>query len=239
MSGTVILVHGAWSGPEDWRWVLDALPVDVRADAVDLVSHRRSDAHRSDDVAQIADAITAARPPVVVVGWSYGGSILSDLPAGDLGVRRLIYVSAVPGAPPDVHAGPPPGPDPDTTHLVFADDGTVALDNDWFLTCDPAIASMPPVVVEHLGAHPRRPMSLTALLEPQEAAAWRDTPTTVVVGATDGLITDAQRSWVIATIADTRITDCDHFIPFRQPHLIATAATEALLLLREPPAGTV
>ena len=238
MSGTVVLIHGAWSGPADWRWVLDALPVDVRTEAVDLVSHRRSDAHRSDDVAQIADVITAAGPPVVVVGWSYGGSILSDLPAGDLGVRRLIYVSAVPSAPPDDHTGPPPGPDPDTTHLVFADDGTVTLDNDWFLTSDPAVATMAPVVVEHLRAHPRRPMSLNAVLEPPSGAAWREISTTVVVGAADELITDAQRSWATAHIADTRVTDCDHFIPFRQPELIATAASEALRL-REPPTGTI
>lgn len=26
MNGTVILVHGAWSSPADWRWVSGALP---------------------------------------------------------------------------------------------------------------------------------------------------------------------------------------------------------------------
>ena len=100
----------------DRSWVADALPADIDVVAIDLASHRRSEATRSEDVAQGAAAITDVTPPVVVMGWSRGGAVLTDLPAARLGVRRLPYVAAVAGVPPDDPA--PPTPDAPAGRVV-------------------------------------------------------------------------------------------------------------------------
>lgn len=226
--GTAVLVHGAWSNPADWRWVVEALPADLDAVAVDLPSHRRGDATRADDVAEVAAAVADSMPPVVVMGWSYGGAVLTDLPAASLGVRRLLYVASVPGVPPDDPATPAPDAPADLSHVLLGD-GTAVLDNDWFLTSDPAVMTLPEDVVTHLRAHPRRPVSVTAILQPPQRAAWREVDTTVLIGASDDLVPAAQQVWVLANVQDTRLVNCDHFLIFREPRLLAAAILESLV----------
>lgn len=228
MSYEVILVHGAWSSPADWHWVEGLLVErDTQVNALDLVSHRRGDATRADDVEQLTAAVVSASTPPIVVGWSYGGSVITDLNVAQLNISRLIYVSSVPGLPPPEEQAAPPVPDIDVSHLVFGDDGTVVLDNDWFPTSDPAAATMPVNVIDHFRSHPRRPASLQALVAPQSHTAWRHANTTVLVGASDETISDAQRQWAIETIPDTQVVDCDHFIPMRQPEIIVDAIFQA------------
>ena len=97
MRGSVVLVHGAWSWPEDWRWVveeLDAKGVEVRA--VDLPSHRSSSAVRADDVALVENTIAELPEPVVAVGWSYGGAVITDINADNVNIARLVYVASMP-----------------------------------------------------------------------------------------------------------------------------------------------
>jgi pimeloyl-ACP methyl ester carboxylesterase len=92
-----VLVTGAWSPPEDWRLVIDSLRTrGIDVVAVDLPSNRQPDASRDDDVAEARRAITEAHRAVVVVGWSYGGVVISDAAAGQDNVVRLIYVAALP-----------------------------------------------------------------------------------------------------------------------------------------------
>lgn len=228
-SGDAVLVHGAWSSPADWRWVEDLL-VDggVRVNALDLPSHRSPHATRAVDVALLRDAVAGAPGPTVVAGWSYGGGVLTDLDVDGLDIVRLVYVSSIPGLPPTDDAEPAPAGDLDLTHIVFGEDGTTVLDNDWFPDSDPTMATMPSEVIDHLRSHPRRPMSLDAALAPAERAAWRDVDTTVILGRTDALTSEAQRRWAIDTIPDVRVVDSDHFIPFRQPQAIVDAIIEAL-----------
>ena len=223
----MILVHGAWSSPADWRWVEEPL-VERGLDvvALDLVSHRDATATRADDVEQVAAAVAGAPTPPVVVGWSYGGSVLTDLDLTSLRVARLVYVAAVPGLPPgDDHVAPPDA-EVDVSHLVFGEDGTVVLDDEWFVGSDPAVATLPAPVVDHLRSHPRRPVPLEALVAPPVRAAWRDADTTVLLGASDELIGDAQRRWTRETILDTRIVDSDHFILMRRPQAIVDTVLE-------------
>lgn len=226
--GDAVLVHGAWSSPADWRWVEELLVErGVTVNALDLPSHRGAHAGRADDVALLHDAVADAAGPTVAVGWSYGGDLLTDLDVTGLVIARFVYVACVPGGPPSADQAPPSG-DPDLTHIVFGDDGTMVLDNDWFPDSDPSMAAMPPEVMNHLRSHPRRPMSLDAALAPTERSSWRDVDTTVVLGLADPLVSEAQRQWAIQTIPDVRVIDCDHFILFRRPQAIVDAIVEAL-----------
>jgi pimeloyl-ACP methyl ester carboxylesterase len=100
--GSVVLVHGGGGDPNDWRQVrrlLEDAGVDVRTP--DLPSHQSATAGLADDAVEVRDAIRSCAPPVVVVGWSYGGTVISMAADGEASVVRLIYVSAVPMPPTD------------------------------------------------------------------------------------------------------------------------------------------
>ncbi len=93
--GGAVLVHGLWVRPVDWRWVGRLLEdADVQVITPDLPSHRTSTAGLADDAAEVREAIRACTPPVAVVGWSYGGSVISLAAAGEGMVARLIYTSS-------------------------------------------------------------------------------------------------------------------------------------------------
>jgi pimeloyl-ACP methyl ester carboxylesterase len=229
MKATAVLVHGGWSNPADWRWVSERLVrKGVEVVALDLPSHRRPDATRAEDVAEVASAVESAQRPVVVVGWSYGGQVLSDL---DVAPERahLLYVACSPLRPVARRTGD--GLDSgslDLTHLLFPDDRTVVLDDRWFVEEDPAVQTMSVEVVEHLRSHPRRPISLEAALAPPVGTAWETVATTVLLGRQDHLVPEAERRRVAAAIGDTRVIESDHFILFRQPDLVADVAIECL-----------
>lgn len=229
VSGDVVLVHGAWGNPADWRWVEELLVGrGILVNALDLASHRSPSATRADDVDQLRQAVAGAAGPSVVAGWSYGGAVITDLDVDGLDLARLVYVASVPGLPPSVEDDPVPAGEIDLSHIRFSDDGTAVLDNDWFLESDPAVASMTVEVIDHLKSHPRRPIALGAWADPQARAAWREVDTTVILGRDDEMIGDAQRQWTIEAIPDVRLVDCDHFVPFRLPEVIVEVVTEAL-----------
>jgi pimeloyl-ACP methyl ester carboxylesterase len=86
----VVLVHGAWHGAWCWDRVIAELDVlGVRATAVELPL-----AGLAADAAAARAAIQAAGPGCVVVGHSYGGSVISVAASGLPSVARLIYLAA-------------------------------------------------------------------------------------------------------------------------------------------------
>lgn len=231
MQGAAVLVHGAWSNPHDWRWVaavLEADGVDVRA--VDLPSHRSTAATRADDVAEVTTAIRASPPPVVVMGWSYGGTVIDGLDpdrltSEGLGVLRLVYVATLPtGTGPDEV---PPPHELDLSHVVFLDDGTCVLDDDWWLAQE-EVGSLPPEVQDHLHDHRRRPITLGAWAESEPRCPWRKVATTLVLGRSDTTQSPAQQAWAADRFDDVRIVDGDHFVLWRAPEVLATVVEEAL-----------
>lgn len=226
MRGSAILVHGGWSYPEDWRWVLEHLRergVEVRA--VDLPSHHSSAGTRADDVAVVEKTMAEMSSPVVVVGWSYAGAVVTDLD-GDSSIARLVYVAAMPPAAETESSGG--GTGFDLSWLVFPDEGSCVLNEERWLT--ETASTFPAEVVEHLRQYPRRPIALQALplFTPQVRFAWKAVPTTVVLGRTDALIPASRQQWASETFEDVRIIESDHFIPFREPELIADIVVEAL-----------
>jgi pimeloyl-ACP methyl ester carboxylesterase len=233
--GTAVLVTGSWSPPEDWNLVAGQLEQrGIHAVAVDLPSNRFPDATRADDVAATQRAIAEAHAPVVVVGWSYGGAVISDAAAGSSTVVKLIYVAAVPLPARPTVGDEPPTSAPDISHVLFPDERTCVLDDEWWLTQGEG-ATLPVPVIAHLRAHRRRPMSLTALLASQQADAWRTIPTSVLLGRDDELIPAPLQHWARSHFRDVRVIDSDHFIPFRCPETVADLIMEAVE--HQSPAG--
>ncbi len=96
-----VLVGGAWGAVEDWQWVRAELALrQIVATVVDLPSLRSGDATRGDDVAAVRTVMDSSDAAVILVGWSYGGALISDAAFGVPGVARLVYVAAIPESEP-------------------------------------------------------------------------------------------------------------------------------------------
>ena len=87
---TIVLVHGAWAGPSGWDEVAAKLQKDgyvTRTPTLGLLSSY-------DDVALVRAQLDAIPGDKVLVGHSYGGSVIAQAAAGRTDVRALVYTAA-------------------------------------------------------------------------------------------------------------------------------------------------
>ncbi|HEU5483611.1 MAG TPA: alpha/beta hydrolase [Microlunatus sp.] len=225
-SGTAVLVHGLWGNPEDWTWVRRILETaGVTVETPDLPTHRSPQARVQDDVQLVRDVIRTSTPPVVCAGWSFGGDIASVAAAGQPSVTRVVFLASVPSEP---------GTEPTDAgwiesdpHLSVHEDGTYALDNDWWIEAE-AKRLFSGEILEHLLRNPRRRVAMSTATDPPTAASWQTIPTTVLLGRHDDLIPDDLRRSAESKVADVRYLDTDHFILFHQPEVVAQTVLQFL-----------
>ncbi|MET8358940.1 alpha/beta hydrolase [Micromonospora sp. NPDC005171] len=86
---TIVLVHGAFAESASWNGVLERLG--AAYDSVAVANPLRSVAG---DAAYVRDVVRWIGGPVVLVGHSYGGMVITQAAAGDTSVRALVYVNA-------------------------------------------------------------------------------------------------------------------------------------------------
>ncbi|MER7586174.1 alpha/beta hydrolase [Micromonospora sp. NPDC127501] len=86
---TIVLVHGAFAESASWNGVLERLGAGY--DSVAVANPLRSVAG---DAAYVRDVVRGIGGPVVLVGHSYGGMVITQAAAGDTSVRALVYVNA-------------------------------------------------------------------------------------------------------------------------------------------------
>ena len=220
---SAVLVHGGWGNPGDWQWVrriLEANGFDVAVP--DLPSHRL-DAGLLEDAEEVRSAIRGYAGPVVVAGWSYGGDVIGLAAAGEQNVVRLVYVSSVPQPIQEKRDGNLFAGNP----VILEDgQGRFVLDNDWWVYEEKG-RTFPEEVRRHIQSNPRRSASRRTLTDPIPAAAWMETPATVLLGTRDEGIGDDRRAWAKQNIKDVRDIDDDHFLIFNSPDTVAHAIMEA------------
>jgi pimeloyl-ACP methyl ester carboxylesterase len=94
----VVLVHGAWHGA--WCWSALQSRLDDRGIpslAIDLPGHGASTLPLGDlhgDAQHVADVIDRWRRPVVLVGHSYGGAVITEAALRTRHVQHLVYLTA-------------------------------------------------------------------------------------------------------------------------------------------------
>ncbi|MBG6105522.1 alpha/beta fold hydrolase [Micromonospora vinacea] len=86
---TIVLVHGAFAESASWNGVLERL-----SGAYDLVAVANPLRSLAGDAAYVRDVVRSIGGPVVLVGHSYGGMVITQAAAGDTSVRALVYVNA-------------------------------------------------------------------------------------------------------------------------------------------------
>lgn len=87
---SVLLVHGAWHGAWCWEPVQQHLPGAV---ALDLPSNHIPGSGFADDVAAVRATLDAMVAPVVLVGHSYGGAVITEAGTHP-NVGHLVYLCA-------------------------------------------------------------------------------------------------------------------------------------------------
>jgi pimeloyl-ACP methyl ester carboxylesterase len=189
MKPTIVLVHGAFAESAGWNSVIDSLessghPVIAAANPL-----RNLDA----DAASVADLIRTIERPVVLVAHSYGGAVISNVPADAGEITALVYVNGFapdPGESCFSLAGLFPGSTlgEDTLRPVPRGDGTTDL----YIVQDRFHelfgADVPAPQAARLAAT-QRPATQEALFAPSgERPLWRELPSWFVVGEEDRII---------------------------------------------------
>jgi pimeloyl-ACP methyl ester carboxylesterase len=87
---TVVLVHGAFAESASWSGVIERL----QARSVDVVAVANPLRSVPGDAAYLRDVIAAIDAPVVLVGHSYGGFVITEAAAGCDKVSGLVYACA-------------------------------------------------------------------------------------------------------------------------------------------------
>src|SRR5689334_6610231 len=86
---TVVLVHGAWADSSSWSSVMERLREDgypVRAIANPLQG-------LTSDTAYVDSYLRTIHGPVVLVGHSYGGAVITNAAVSDPDVKALVYIA--------------------------------------------------------------------------------------------------------------------------------------------------
>jgi pimeloyl-ACP methyl ester carboxylesterase len=87
---SVLLLHGSFAESESWNPVISRL----RAEPVDVVAVANPLRSVSGDAAYLRDVITGIGTPVVLVGHSYGGMVITEAASGNDAVVGLVYAAA-------------------------------------------------------------------------------------------------------------------------------------------------
>src|SRR3954467_4566415 len=87
---TIVLVHGAFADATNFEYVIPLLI----NDGYHVVAVENPLSSLSDDIATTKRLIDAQKGPVVVVGHSYGGIVISSAASGNPNVKALVYLAA-------------------------------------------------------------------------------------------------------------------------------------------------
>jgi pimeloyl-ACP methyl ester carboxylesterase len=230
MKPTIVLVHGAFAESASWDDVIDPL-VSAGHPVIAAANPLRSVAA---DAAAISDLVHTVDGPVVLVGHSYGGSVISNVPADAGEISGLVYVAAFapePGETCNSLAEKFPGSTlGDALRPVPRSDGTTDLYivNERFH--GQFCADVPAAQAGRMAAT-QRPVTLEALTEPSgERPLWREVPSWFLIADADRNIPGALQRFFAERAGARRtieIPDASHAVAVSQPEETADLILEA------------
>jgi len=234
----IVLEHGAWADASSWSSVISQLQrrgFTVYAPPNPLRGLPQDSAYLHQFLTENA---ALQGQPIVLVGHSYGGAVITNAAVGDPEVRALVYVdafipdqgdtigglaSAQPGSclgkPADVfNPVPYPGGPPGDVDLYIKPN----LVPGCFTTGLPA--SQAAVI-----AATQRPLAASAFTEPSGPPAWKTIPSWAVIGTADQVIPPAELTFM-AQRAGAHITDINagHLSLISEPSVVTRVILKAV-----------
>jgi pimeloyl-ACP methyl ester carboxylesterase len=232
---TIVLVHGAWANSGSWDGVVqrlqrDGYTVDVPPNPLQGLAY---------DPAYLADFLHTISGPIILVGHSYGGAVITNAATGNTQVKALVYVdafapdqgqtigqlaSAVPGS--CVVAA-----DPTTIFTLATFPGAPAgvfdayVKQSLFPSC---FANGLPASEARMLAATQEPLSTIALSQPTGVPAWKTIPSWAVIGTADHVILPAEQL-AMARHVHAHITEvrAPHLSMISDPGLVTQVIVEA------------
>ncbi|MFG2477386.1 alpha/beta fold hydrolase [Streptomyces fagopyri] len=237
---TIVLVHGAWADASSFAPVAHRLQHDGYT-VLDAPNPLRG---LSTDAASVAAFVNQATTgPVVLVGHSYGGAVITNAAVGIPRVKALSYIDAYAPAQGETLAqltGAKPGSllavaDPHTVFDAVQDPSQPQGDQDLYVKRDlfpKAFAGKLPAGVGAELAAAQTPIAAGAFNEKSGTAAWQTVPSWFFIGTKDKVLPAAEQQAMAARAHGEVVTaDADHLsmleVPSAVTKLIEKAATSA------------
>ncbi len=230
MKPTIVLVHGAFAESASWDKVIDLL-AGAGHHVIAAANPLRGPAA---DAAAIGDLVRTIDGPVVLAAHSYGGTVISNVPADAGQITGLVYACAFapePGETCNALAARLPGSTlGETLRPVPRGDGTTDLYIGAERFHAQFCADVPAAEAARMAAT-QRPVTLEALTEPSgDRPLWRALPSWFLIGEQDHTIPAALQR-LMAERAGARhtleIPGASHAITVSQPDATAELIMEA------------
>ena len=230
---TVVLVHGAFADASSWNGVIERLQaqgLEVTAPAIPLRGI-------SIDSAYTASVLEQIPGPVLLVGHSYGGAVITNAAAKAGNVIGLVFVAAF--APDEGERLGEVTPESRDSvlnsalaprHYPSPEGGEPAVE----FGIDPAkfhdaFAADLPAEQTDVMAATQRPIAELAFSEPTGPAAWKQLPSWAVVATADRAAgTDVVRAHAERAGATVTEVDGSHVIMISQPDVVTEVIESAM-----------
>jgi pimeloyl-ACP methyl ester carboxylesterase len=240
---TIVLVHGAFADASSWDNVIAILQhegyaVDAPPDPLRGLNI---------DSAYLTSYLSTISGPIVLVGHSYGGAVITNAAYGNANVRALVYVDAFEPAqgetleqltfsrPGSCLTG---GGNLNNVFNFVVDPSQPAGNYDLYLKIAPGAdyagfdtcfaTDVPPTEAAILGTV-QRPLALDAFTAPSGPPAWASIPSWAVIGTQDRAIPPAELTFM-AQRAHSQVTyvTAGHLSMITQPGVVAKVINEAV-----------
>jgi pimeloyl-ACP methyl ester carboxylesterase len=227
---TVVLVHGAFADSASWNGVVPLLQ-NRGLRVVSVANPLRSLRGDADYLGQLVDSMPG---PVVLVGHSYGGAVITNAATGRKNVKALVYVAAfVPDAGETALALA--GKFPGGTLGEALDQPVMLADGGKDLYIQQAkfhqqFAADVPKAAAALMAAAQRPIAEAALTQASGAPAWKDVASWSIYGTADKNIPPAAMRFMSERAGARKVVevkDASHVVMVSHPDKVAALIVEA------------
>ena len=215
---TIVLEHGAWADGSSWDAVIGLL----QADGYTVYAPPNPLRGLANDSATLADFLKTITGPVIVVGHSYGGMVITNAVAGDPNVKALVYIDAFIPAQGETAFGltaAQPGSCVGSANAFTAAPypGAPTGDFDTYLKAGPDLpypgfarcfANGLPAGRAAMLAAAQRPIAFSAGSAPSGVPAWQTIPSWSLIGAADHVIPPAEQLFM-SKRASAHVTEID------------------------------
>lgn len=220
---TVVLVHGAFADGTSWDKVIPIL----QAQGIKVVAVQNPLTSLGDDVAAAQRVVDAQTGKVVLVGHSWGGTVITQAGSSDK-VKALVYVAAF--APSegqntaDLGKGYPAPPglatlQADPSGFLYLPAESVATN----------FAQDLPVAATKIMAATQGPIRAAAFAEKVTVAAWKGKPSYYIVAANDRMIDPGlEQAFAKKIAAKTTTLSSSHVPMVSQPEQVAKVILAAV-----------